>query len=279
MAMTAEREFAGHSTSEETSGFRLSEAHMEEYLDQLEQSGYTSVSLQCYRRNLRYLYQFLDGDRSIRKGTLAAWQESLLESGYSVSTVNSCTAAANGLVQFFGHGELQADRLAETEELIQPELTRTEYLRMLSTAKALGKERAYLLIKIFGSTGLSLGDLERMTVEAVQDGKIPLPSGTVRIPDGLRKELMQFAKRENIHSGPMFLTRNGNPQDRTSISKMIKTLCRYAQVPEEKANPRCLKKLYLTTQAGIFGNLSLLAEQAYDRLLEKEQQIYGWESG
>lgn len=48
-------------------------------------------------------------------------------------------------------------------------------------------------------------------------------------------------------------------------------------MPEEKANPRCLRKLYQATQESIRANLVLLMEQSYDRLLETEQLAIGWE--
>lgn len=48
---------------------------------------------------------------------------------------------------------------------------------------------------------------------------------------------------------------------------------------EEKANPRCLWKMYLSTQEGIKANLTILLEQAYDRMLEQEQLTTGWENG
>lgn len=256
--------------------FRMTQKWIEDYLFHLTQSDCAAETLQGYRRNLERLYDFLPKDKYIREGTLAAWQDSLRAAGYSVSMINTCTAAANGLVQYSGHTELRAERLTETGESIQPELTRAEYLRLLSAARMLGKKRIYLMVKVFGSTGLTVGDLESLTAEAVVSGRITLPSAILRIPNGLKEELEQFIREEHIVSGPVFLTRDGKAQGRTVVTNMIKSLCRDAQVAEEKANPRCLRKMYLSTQAGIAENLSLLAEQAYDRILEKEQQTIGW---
>ena len=64
---------------------------------------------------------------------------------------------------------------------------------------------------------------------------------------------------------------------RTYVTISIRQLCRAARVPEEKGNPRCLKRLYQSTRAGIEANISLLVEQAHDRLLESEQSHIGWE--
>ncbi|MCI8479260.1 MAG: hypothetical protein HFE97_13175 [Oscillospiraceae bacterium] len=63
---------------------------------------------------------------------------------------------------------------------------------------------------------------------------------------------------------------------RTYVTLSIRQLCRAAQVPEEKGNPRCLKRLYQATRSGIEENIALLAEQAHDRLLEQEQLEIGW---
>ena len=68
----------------------------------------------------------------------------------------------------------------------------------------------------------------------------------------------------------------GKPLRRTSVTTLIQRLCLDARVPEEKANPRCLKKLYQATQDNIQANISLLMEQAHDRLLETEQLAIGW---
>ena len=58
---------------------------------------------------------------------------------------------------------------------------------------------------------------------------------------------------------------------------MIRQLCPAAQVPEEKGNPRCLRKLYQATREGIERNVTLLVERAQDRLMEEEQLEIGWD--
>ena len=139
----------------------------------------------------------------------------------------------------------------------------------------------YLLVKLFGTTGLTVQELEKVTVEAVKEGKLTVtPSRNkqvLRIPDGLQSELLDYAKRNGCLSGPIFLTKEGTPMSRTYVSTIIRQLCTAAKVPEEKGNPRCLKRLYQSTRAGIEDNIALLVEQAHNRLLEQEQLEIGWE--
>ena len=263
-------------------GLRLTPDDLEAYLDDLSQKGRVSGTLETYRRNILALYDDLPLNKVILSGTLAQWRRDLLENGYSPRTVNARISAANGLVAFLGRRDLQCVGSLEVDD-VQPELTRTEYLRLLTTARALDKERLYLLVKLFGCTGLPLQELPRVTVEALKKGRIAVRcNGIVQrlhLPDFLRKELLAYARREGIASGPLFQTKSGKPLGRTAVTDSIKQLCRDARVPEEKATPRCLKRLWQSTQDAIRTQIDLLVEQACDRLMETEQLTIGWDVG
>ena len=263
-------------------GLRLTQEDLEAYVDSLKRKGRVEGTLQTYRRNLEFLYQDLPPDKTVWPGTLAKWQQQLLSKEYSSRTVNTRMSIANGLVDFLGRRDLQFVGFLETDD-VQPELTRTEYLRLLTTARALDKERLYLLVKLFGCTGIPVQELPRVTVAALSERCITVrSSGTVQLlhlPDFLRKELQAYARREGIASGPLFRTKSGKPLSRTAVTDSLKQLCRDARVPEEKANPRCLKRLWQSTQDGIRAQIDLLVEQAYDRLMETEQLAVGWDMG
>lgn len=261
-------------------GLRISPLLIDEFLDCLRQRGYTPDTLYTYRRSLELLYDDLPEDKQLRGGALEQWQADLLEEGYAARTVNVCVSAANSLLEHLGRRDLQMKKPLEPGRKAQPELTRTEYLRLLSTARILGKERTYLLIKLFGAVGLTVQELPQVTVEAAEAGTLCLSAGrTVRIPGSLRTELLEYAKREGIISGLIFTSGGGKALHRSNISGSIRALCRDAQVAEEKGNPRCLRKLYQATQARIVSNISAVVEQAYDRLLETEQLAIGWDHG
>ena len=204
-----------------------------------------------------------------------------MKAGYAPSTINSYLSVNNAYLDFVGHREYQLANQLKLETEIQPELTRTEYLRLLQTARALDREKVYLLVKLFGTTGLTVQELDKVTVEAVKDGKLTVifsrNKQVLRIPEGLQKELLDYAKRNGYLSGPIFLTKEGTPMSRTYVSTIIRQLCTAAKVPEEKGNPRCLKRLYQSTRAGIEDNIALLVEQAHNRLLEQEQLEIGWD--
>lgn len=252
---------------------------LEEVLACIQKNGRTSETIQAYERKLYQLYEWLPADKKIEPGTLEKWRNSLVETGYAARTVNLCMSAANSMLQICGRRDLQIGKPLQPENDIQPELTRNEYLRLLFAARSQDKEPEYLLIKVFATTGINVRDLHKLTISAVRAGRITLLTEVVRVPSSLCEELLDYAKRKKIYSGPVFINRNGTPCTRTAISTSIRRLFRDAQVPEEKTNPRCLRRLYQTTQASIQTNISMLMDEAHDRLLETEQLAIGWKQG
>ena len=234
-----------------------------------------------YRRKLWKFYEDLPGDKTIRHGTLENWQKKLLEEGYAPNTVNSFLSAANAFLDYIGHREYQLAGQLREEKPPQPELSRAEYFHLLRTAKALGKERVYLLMKVFATVGILVQDLQELTVEAVREGKVICGKNRkqqiLAVPKCLQKELLSFADRNDILSGPIFLTRDGRPMHRTYISGVMKPVCETAQLTDGRANPKGLRKLYLSNRAVIESNIALLVEQAMERQLEQEQLSVGWE--
>ena len=199
--------------------------------------------------------------------------------------MNTHLSAANGLMEYMGRRDLQLVGQLEADKGLQPELSRVEYLRLLQAARILEKERTYLLVKIFALAGIRVGELPQVTVEA---GAGRAPAGPYRrgaaVPSPLpaclaRGNCWTTPRRQGLTAGPVFCTRNGKGMSRTQVTEEIQTLCHDARVEEEKGTPRCLRKLYLATQAEVERGVRLLAEQSYERMLDTEQLAAGWAEG
>ncbi len=250
---------------------------IKEFLEDMARRDCRPGSMKKYERNLRALYAFLPEGKRIDRETMSLWRTDLLERGYAARTVNSCLSVGNQYMEYIQQANWREKDFLPVEASLQPELSRSEYKRLLQTAKLLGKERLYFTIKVLGSMGLKAHELPEVTRESLFSGRILLRERKVRFPPLLRQELEEYAERHGIRAGPVFLTRNGVPPDRTQVWTEIRKLCQDARVPEEKANPRCLRNLYQSTQESIRSSISILIEQAYDRLLEEEQDSVGWE--
>ena len=141
------------------------------YLDSLAARGRRRETIQVYRPKLEAFYHFLPEDKRVAADTLELWRAALLREGYSLGTANTHVSAANGLLAYLGRRDLQLIGQLDTEEEIQPELSRTEYLRLLATARNLGRERTYLMVKVFALTGIRVSELNRVTVRAVEEDR------------------------------------------------------------------------------------------------------------
>ena len=260
----------------------LTPESIDSYLEHLRSAGRVQGTLDSYRRKIGRLYQTLpEGDKAIRRDTLPWWREKLAEEGCSAAGINQFVIVVNGYLGYMDARELQVTDRLESAKEPQLELTRHEYLRLLSAARSLDWEQAYLLVKVFGNSDLPVQELSRLTVEAARGGMISISrrcsKEIIRFPGAVCRELLDYAARQGIRSGPIFLTRAGKLIDRTYAAQSIRRLCPTAQVPEEKGSPRCLRKMYQATREGIERNVALLVERAQDRLLEEEQLMVGWD--
>ena len=252
-----------------------------DYAAKLRAQGRREDSVRSCERVLRQFYDFLSADKLVGKDTLQAWRDQLLAEHYAVRSVNSKVSTVNALLESMGCREFQVTKQLPAEDFDTPELTRQEYVRMLQTAKILEDERAYVLTKLFATTGIAVLDLPAVTVEAVQAGHAVLKSGKkleiIRFPASLQADLLRYAKENGHPSGMIFTKKDGSAIARTQVSLFIQKLALEAKVPAEKGNIRALRQLYKTTISGIEANFDLLVWQAYERQLETEQLSVGWE--
>lgn len=261
---------------------KISPEMIDAFLKYLSEKGRGQASLQSYRRILMELYRYLPEDKCIGEETGSKWKDFLEKQGFQGATVNNRMSVWNSFMQYLGHREWQFGDFNRESEHTQPELSRTEYLRLLSAAKQMGKEKSYLLIKTLGGAGMRIQELPQLTVEAVRQGVVELSyhnsrqKRTLKLPEGLQRELLDYAEREGIRKGPVFGSPEGTPIARSNVNYFISMVSRDAQVAAEKATPRCLWKMYQETCREIQANVSILIEQSYQRMLEEEQQVTGW---
>ena len=270
-------------SKKQCNGVKLSQKDIDDFLKHMLSDGFKPGTVKQYRQSLDKFYADLPEDKKVYEGSIDSWRDKMLAEGFAPRTINTSISVVNRLLGYLGRRDLQTTERAKTQDSEVPELSRAEYLRMLSTAKNLGKEKAYLLTKVFASMLLPVQELKSLTVEAVKNGVVELPAfgGKVEelnIPAGLQQELLSYARRKYIATGPIFQTREGKPMWRTNVTFVIGNLCEEARVPVEKGNPRCLRQLYQQTMAGIEENIARLVKQEYSRLLDCEQAYIGWES-
>ena len=270
---------------EKITGEYITPERIEEFLDNLRRKHRGESSLVNYRRNLTGFYNWLPEDKVIDGEMGNRWRRWMIdEKGFSNRTVNTQVSCLNTFLRYIGHRDWQVDEFVWEGNDVQPELSRAEYLRLLSAAKHMGKERSYLLIKTMGGAGVRVQEMPQMTAEAVNSGSVKLDSHNgqrlriMRIPAVLREELLDYIRRQKIVSGAVFLARDGKPLSRSAIHHYVNIVSQEAKVEPEKANPRCLWKMYQNTQDGIQASVNVLILQTYEHMMEQEQLSIGWDA-
>lgn len=251
------------------------------YLQSESCAGWNADTRSSYRRILYELQQYLAG-RLPDADELSHWQQELHQNGYRTQSINIRLSAVNNYFRWCGRYDLvMHHHRADTAPT--PELTRTEYLQLLRTARSRGWHQVYLLVKLFAVTGVPLQCLEQITPQIVEIGHAVLPCRTARfnfrLPASFRCELLEYIRENHLVNGPVFVTRNGHPINRSSLCRKMQELCREAGIPEEKGNPRCLRNLCRTTRENLYSNLEQQLQQIYDMQLRAEQESIGWSAG
>lgn len=104
------------------------------------------------------------------------------------------------------------------------ELSKAEYVRLVEASRH--QEQLNLVIQTICGTGIRVSELKFFTVEAIRRGEVTVQckskTRTILVPGKLKKLLLNYAKRCGIHSGIIFVTRNGKPLDRSNIWAQMK---------------------------------------------------------
>ncbi len=222
-------------------------------------------TIQKYIRDVKALMEFAGGNE-ITKDTVISYKEYLKEN-YRVRSVNSMLASANALFCFLGWQDLKVKSVKLQQQIYCPEekeLTKAEYMRLVNTAKQKGNERLYLILQTICGTGIRVSELQFITVEAVKSGEaivsLKNKTRTVFIVRELQRKLLNYAKRQNITGGMIFVTRTGKPMSRTNIWREMKNLCEQANVNPQKVFPHNLRHLFARVFYGIEKDIAKLAD-------------------
>ena len=201
-----------------------------------------------YLRDVKFFSKWLNGRKLIKKEVLE-YKKELIEK-YKPASVNSMLSSLNAFFEYNNWQNLKVKTLKIQKRIFSnKELTKAEYERLLKSAKE--NKKLYCLIQTICSSGIRVSELKYITCEAVKSKEAIINlKGKMRVvilPDGLCRLLTGYIKENNIKTGSVFLTRNNKPIDRTSVWKMLKSLCEKAHVPKEKVFPHNLRHLFART--------------------------------
>ena len=231
----------------------------------LETQGRGAATAVKYRREAETFLRWL-GDRELTAAEAAAYREHLAATR-TASGANGAVSALNRFFAFLGRPDCRLRGLPVQRKLCRDEareLTAGEYKRLLSAARRNKRERLLLAMEAICATGIRVSELRFFTLEAVKAGKaIVTNKGKTRevyLPGKLRGRLLDYARRQKITAGAIFVTKGGKPLDRSNLWREMKSLCREAKVAAGKVFPHNLRHLFARTFYKVEKDLARLAD-------------------
>ncbi len=236
------------------------------YRSWLRQEERSPATVEKYLRDARRFAAWLDG-RAVTKESVTEWKGRLLAQHYAPTSINAVLAALNGLFRFLGWEDCRARFLKVQRRMFRDperELTKPEYETLVSTARGRGQQRLALLMEAICATGIRVGEVPYLTVEAAQQGRTEIALKgkirTIMLPAKLCHKLLKYAKKQRIAAGSIFLTQRGRPLSRRQIWAEMKRLCARAGVAPTKVFPHNLRHLFATAHYRVYKDIAKLAD-------------------
>lgn len=243
----------------------LTEAMLISFENQLCLEEKSTLTINKYLHDIRYFMSFAQG-KDINKLLLLSYKDALSKD-FAVSSANSMIAALNSFFRYLGWIDCCLKQFKIQRKIycsVNSELTKPEYLRLVAAAEEKGQEQLSLILQTICGTGIRIGELKHITVEAAYAGEAIVTgknkTRTVFIVRALRKKLIAFAKKLNITSGSIFITKTGNPISRSCVWREMKGLCELAGVTPEKVFPHNLRHLFARIFYGLEKDIAQLAD-------------------
>lgn len=219
------------------------------------------LTVEKYVRDIRLFMSYL-GVNNADKQAVVNYKNYLMER-YAVSSVNSIISSLNSFFGFCEENELKIKTVRCQRKMFIPEqknLTKREYERLVDVAEG----RMSLILQTICTTGIRVSELKFITVESSMSGLAEIScKGKQRrifLPRSLCGILREYAEEKGILSGSIFLSRRGNPLDRSNIWSEMKNLCKKAKIPPEKVFPHNLRHLFARTYYSAMKDIVRLAD-------------------
>lgn len=242
----------------------ITSARIETFKNHLLEEEKSKATVEKYERDLNFFLEWAKA-KKITKGTVLEYKAYLCER-YATASVNSMLSSVNSFFAYYERFELRVKTVKVQKQIFASddrELTKSEYEKLLLAAKE-NNPRLYLLMQTICSTGIRVSELKFITVEALGRGRAEIScKGKKRyafLPAELCKILKEYALRQKIKSGAVFISKKGNPLDRSNIWSDMKKLSKTVGISENKVFPHNLRHLFARTYYSFQKDIVRLAD-------------------
>ncbi len=173
----------------------------------------SAATLEKYIRDIMAFRVWLGGEQ-LCKAKVMEYKEYLI-GNYAPASVNSILSSLNSFFDYNNEYGLKVKTLRIQKQIFakdEKELTKAEYGRLLTVAKAEGNQKLYLLMQTICATGIRVSELKYVTLEAIKSGRADVNMKgklcVIIIPKDLCKMLKKYADEQKNNKRQYFRNKN-----------------------------------------------------------------------
>ena len=236
---------------------------LEEYETEMKLQELSVRTIHKYVADIRQW--LIKSGEKIQKADVIVYRDYLYEN-YALASANSKVISVNRYLKWLGFSELIVKtKRIQVQTGLENIITRECYMKMLHYAYTHNKKKMYFIMKTIALTGIRIGELKYVTVEAMVEGSaIVWNKGkyrTVYFVDSLCKELLGYCMECGCNSGVIFCGRElGKVITAGAVWKSLKYIARQTEVPETMVYPHSFRHLFAKEYMRTVGDISELAD-------------------
>ncbi|MBE7054284.1 MAG: integrase [Ruminococcaceae bacterium] len=237
----------------------------QQYKEYLYNEEKSNATIEKYMRDIVAFKKWC-GKKILSKKTVLEYKSYLIDN-YAPASTNSMLSSLNSFFDYNRWYELKTKTLKIQRRIFassETDISKNEYERLLVAARRKENRRLYYLMQTICSTGIRVSELRFITKEAVDSRQAVINlKGKMRVvilPNELCIALKKYISKEKIKSGPVFITKTGNPLNRSNIWRDMKKLCESAMISPKKVFPHNLRHLFAKTYYSLQKDIVRLAD-------------------
>lgn len=201
----------------------------------------------------------------ITKEDCMQYKENLMQQ-YKISSVNSKIISMNRFLKWLGYETMTVKTKRQQCQSHNDDLMSMDnYLKMVEYARQQNDKRMYYLMRTLAGTGIRIGELKEVTVEAIAVGKAVVfnkeKSRVIYFSETLCKELCDYCREEGISEGVIFKNKKTKKEiTPTGVWFALKEIAKKAGVPQDCVYPHAFRHLFAIQYMEKVGDITELAD-------------------
>lgn len=185
---------------------------------------------------------------------------------YKAATANSKIISVNRYIKWLGFADLtvRTERI-QLPNVLDKMITKENYFAMLKFARDTGRWKIYYIMKTIAGTGLRIGELKYVTVQAITDGCTQIWNKrkyrTIYFSELLCEELLRYCNMIDIEQGVVFPGRTeGEVIASATVWKDLKYIATSIGIPKDTVFPHSFRHLFAKNYMERIGDITELAD-------------------